>query len=147
LILLVAVSAAGCSLTQRGRPHAVTTGASWTCAAPGSEVAQRVRTWVAGYTTPQSAKADTFRMRIQLPRVPTDAVAVVSVSRICDRAGLAYARENGQQLSPGVYEMAVVRAGDRYIVRGVTAPAPPGEWNTLSIFDTAFHLKSTILGF
>lgn len=86
-------------------------------------------------------------MRIQLPRVPPDSVAVVSASRICDRAGLAYARENGQELRRGVYEMAVVRAGERYIVRGVTAPARAGEWNTISIFDAVFHLKSTILGF
>jgi hypothetical protein len=147
LLVCAGTSSAACAVVHPGRPSAVTTGATWTCAPPNSEIPQSIRTWLLGYTEPKSAAADSFRARLQLPRIPRDSVAVVDTLQLCQRAGLAYARENGQQLSPGVYEMALVRAGNRYIARGVTAPATAGEWNTISIFDLRFRLITSVLGF
>ena len=136
-----------CVIAQRGRPTAVTTVTRWKCAAETSAIALHLRKWVVGYTAPQSVDADTYRMRIELPRVPTESVSIVNVAPLCERAGLAHAREYGQQLAPGLYQMAVVRAGGRYVVRNGTAPISAGEWNFISVFDTAFHLKRSILGF
>ena len=144
--VLTTMAGVACAVVRR-RPHAVTSGARWTCAPPGSDIADRVRAFVRDYAAPQSELADRYRVQISLPRVPAESVAIITTPEVCDRAGLAYARNEVQQLSPGVYEMAVVRAGDRYVVRGVTAPSRAGEWNTITVFDLRFRPIIGILGF
>ena len=137
------LASTACAVVRRG-PRAVTVGAHWTCAAPAS--VERYLGFVRDYTAPQSEFAERYRVQINLPRVPTESVTVVTAPEICERAGLAYARDGSQHLSPGVYEMAVIRAGNRYIVRGVTAPSPAGEWNISTVFDLRFHAIIGILG-
>lgn len=146
-LFCVWIASGGCAILQTRHTHAVTTGAHWRCAAPTSDIADRLRKWIISYSAPQSALADTVRMQYQLPRVRPESVTVISLPRICDQAGLAYAREANQRLSPGVYEMAVIGVGNRYVVRGVAAPARGGEWNMITIFDRGFHFKSGIFGF
>jgi len=139
------VFVASCSLVQRGGADSATKGARWGCAS--LETVAPLRTWVASYAAPQSADADTYRIHIGLPRVPNDSVVVVTASQTCADAGRAYARATDQHLAARLYEVAVVRAGNRYVVRNATAPVTAGEWNLMLIFDTAFHPKDTILGF
>ena len=143
---LTSLTGLACGVVTRG-PHAVTSGARWTCAAPGSDIAERVRAFVRDYAAPQSELADRYRVHINLPRVPTESVAIITTPEVCGQAGLAYARTEVQHLSPGVYEMAVVRAGNRYVVRGVTAPSPAGEWNMITVFDLSFRPLIGILAF
>jgi len=132
---------------MRPATRAVTTGARWTCAPAQSDIPQRMRTLVVEYATAQTPFDDTMRSRFQLARLPADSIVVVDAPEVCDRAGLAYARSGDQHLSPGVYEMAVIRAGNRYFVRGVTAPSPAGEWNMITVLDLKFHGIFGILGF
>lgn len=143
---LASLASLACAVVRR-EPRAVTSGARWTCAPPASAIAERLRAFVRDYSAPQSELADKYRVQISLPRVPAESVAVITVPEVCDRAGLAYARAGSQRLAPGEYEVAVVRAGDRYIVRGVTAPIPAGEWSIINVFDLRFHGIIAILGF
>ena len=140
------LSSESCAIVQHGRSQ-VARGATWNCVAPNSAIAQRMRTWVSDYTAPKSAAADSYRARLQLPLLPMDSVAVVQSPSVCEEAGLAYARAYAQRLSAGTYQMAVVRAGSSYVVRGVTAPEAAGEWNTIAIFDAKFRLTNSVLGF
>ncbi len=105
-----------------------------------------MRAWVSDYTAAKSKATDSFRAQLQLPLVPVDSITVVQRPSVCAEAGLAYARAHGQRLLAGTYEMAVVRAGSQYVVRGVTAPETAGEWNMISIFDAKFRLTNSVLG-
>jgi hypothetical protein len=144
-LILGSVTLSACAFAQVFRRDQMT-GSTWTCADSSSEIARDLRTWISGYTAPQSAKADSFRMRLQLPRLVGDSVTIVTDPAVCRHAGLAYVRANAQQLSAGTYEMAVIRTGSCYVVRGVTAPAPAGEWKMISIFDAKFRLTGSVLG-
>jgi hypothetical protein len=134
-----------CAVARSDR-HDRMAGATSTCADTSSTIAQWLRGWVVASTAPQSTKADSFRVRLELPRLPADSVVIVNDHVVCRRAGLAYIRANEQPLTPGNHEVAVIRAGRRYVVRSVTAPARAGEWNIISIFDDKFRLTSTVLG-
>ncbi len=85
-------------------------------------------------------------MWVHLPRVPADSVRVVTDPAACRRAGLEYARGSGR-LTPRLYETAVIRVGDHYLVRSVTAPAPVGEWTIMLVLDSSFRSTISILGF
>jgi monoamine oxidase len=69
----------------------------------------------------------------------------VTDPNVCGRAGLAYARELQQHLAPGSYQTVVIKAGNRYLVRSVTAPEPAGEWTMMLVLDAKFRLADAIL--
>jgi hypothetical protein len=139
---------ASCGYTRFAWMPGMMRGVHWACATDstaGGDIARRLRDWTVAYTDPKSSDGDRGRRAFGLPLVRADSVRIVSDAAICRRAGLAYAER--ERLRPGTYVTAVVVAGNRYVVRSVTAPIPAGEWFMIIITDADLQGVGAVLGF
>jgi hypothetical protein len=147
ILILGSLASAACGVARYSWIPGVMRGITWTCADSSSAIARQLRTLIAAEIARPRGRANTSGSNTSMSTPMTDSTRVITAAAICQHAGRAYASETRQRLGRGTYQTAVIATRDRYVVRSVTAPAIPGEWNMILVFDSRFHPLNEILGF